>query len=316
MNAPLRIIVNPAAGGGRAGRMLPAVRDELTRLDLPHTIAATHDLAHARVLARAAAATGETAVAFGGDGLIGAVADALRGGEGLMGVLPGGRGNDFARALGIPLSPVAACAVLAGGAPRALDLGEVDGRSFIGIASCGFDSDANRIANAARLVHGNLVYAYGALRALAHWRPASFTVSIDGGRPRTLTGYTVAVANSRTYGGGMQLAPAADLDDGQLDVVTIAHLSRPRMLMLMPTVFTGSHVNQPVVQTQRARSVEIAASRPFTVYADGDPIAELPTRITVLPGAMRVIVPAAVAEPEPWRSAAEPPAPPPAARTR
>jgi YegS/Rv2252/BmrU family lipid kinase len=287
------VIVNPLAGGGRAGRALPQVRTELGRLGLAHRVATTRDLDHARELAREAVSGGEVPVAFGGDGLIGAVADALRGRGQAMGVLPGGRGNDFARALGIPLDPVSACTVLAAGAPRALDLGEVDGRTFIGVASCGFDSDANRIANATRIVRGNLVYAYGALRALLHWRPATFTVTVDDGRPQTLTGYSVAVANSRTYGGGMQIAPAADLDDGQLDVVTISELPRWRFCLLMPTVFAGTHVNLPVVRTDRARIVRIAASRPFTVYADGDPIARLPATITVLPGAMHVIAPAA-----------------------
>ncbi len=300
MSARFCLIVNALAGGGRAGRALEPVHRELTRLQLPHRVAETRDLPHARALACEAAAAGEISVAFGGDGLIGAVADALRRTEGVMAVLPGGRGNDFVRALGIPLDPVAACAVLASGQPRALDLGEVDGRAFIGIASCGFDSDANRIANQARLIRGSLVYAYGALRALMHWRTATFTVTIDGGRPRTVSGYTVAAANARSYGGGMQLAPAADLDDGQLDVVIIHELARARFLTLMPTVFTGTHVNQAVVETVRARTIEIAASRPFQVYADGDPITDLPARISVLPGAMRVVVPAAAPEPAPW----------------
>jgi len=306
MTPSLCLIVNPLAGGGRTGRMLDRVQWELTRRGLAHRVAPTRDLTHARALARAAAAADELVVAFGGDGLIGAVADALRGTDGVMGVLPGGRGNDFIRALGIPLDPVAACSVLSSGQPRALDLGEVDGHGFIGIASCGFDSDANRIANQARLIHGSLVYAYGALRALVHWHPATFTIVIDGGRPRTVNGYTVAAANSRSYGGGMQLAPAADLDDGQLDVVIIHELSRARFLTLMPTVFTGTHVNQPVVEVVRARTIEIAASRPFQVYADGDPIAELPARISVLPGAMRVMVPAAAPEPAPWNAASAP----------
>jgi YegS/Rv2252/BmrU family lipid kinase len=300
MSGPLCLIVNPRAGDGRAGSRLSAVRDELTRLGLAHRMSESRNLPHARGLAREAVERGELPVALGGDGLIGAIADGLRGSEGILGILPGGRGNDFARALGIPLDPVAACAVLLDGQPRALDLGAVGERSFIGIASCGFDSDANRIANATRFVHGRLVYAYGALRALANWRTASFTVTLDGGRPRTVSGYTVAVANCRSYGGGMQLAPAADPDDGQLDVVIIHALSRGRFLTLMPTVFTGAHVNQPVVEIIRARTVEIAASRPFELYADGDPIAELPARVTVVPGAMRVIVPAAAPEPAPW----------------
>ena len=206
-------------------------------------------------------------------------------------MLPGGRGNDFARVLGIPLDPVAACAVLAANVVRELDLGVVNDRTFISIASCGFDSDANRIANETKLVRGNLVYAYGALRALAGWRPARFEVTLDGREPRTMRGYTVAVANSGAYGGGMLMAPSASLDDGTLDVVMVEHVPKLRFLRLLPTVFKGEHVRQRSVHVSRAREVVVAADRPFTMYADGDPIAELPATVGVLPGAVKVIVP-------------------------
>jgi YegS/Rv2252/BmrU family lipid kinase len=230
-------------------------------------------------------------VAFGGDGLIGAVAGALKHSDALVGVLPGGRGNDFARVVGIPLEPVDACQVLANGVVRELDLGQIGERTFIGIASCGFDSDANRIANQTRLVRGNLVYAYGALRALLTWRPANFTVRLDSGEEIGFTGYSVAAANSKAFGGGMFLAPDASLEDGLLDVVMIKDIPRLRYLRLLPTVFDGSHVRVPAVQIVRAREIDIAASRGFTIYADGDPVAELPTTIRVLPRAMRVLVP-------------------------
>src|SRR5277367_2869188 len=161
------VVVNPAAGGGRAGRSLPAVRAALTAGGLSVRDAPTRDLDDARLLALGAADAGETVVTLGGDGLIGAVADALRAHpDGVMGILPGGRGNDLVRALGIPSDPVAACAVVTGGTPRALDLGEIDGRAFVSIASAGFDSDANRIANEAPRALGRFVYAYGLLRAL------------------------------------------------------------------------------------------------------------------------------------------------------
>ena len=97
-----------------------------------------------------------------------------------------------------------------------VDLGDVNGRTYAGIASCGFDSVANRIANETRIVRGNLVYAYGLVRALATWEPATFTVELDGGT-RTFRGYSVAAANSKFYGGGMMLAPEASLSDGALD---------------------------------------------------------------------------------------------------
>lgn len=293
----LELIVNPYAGGGHAGRSLDRVTAELTRLGLPHRVQMTRDLGHARELAVAAAEAGATAVAFGGDGLIGAVAGALHECDGLLGVLPGGRGNDFARALGIPLEPVGACAVLAAGAIGRLDLGVAGDRTFVGIASCGFDSVANRIANEARLIRGNLVYAYGALRALVGWRPATFTVTIDGGEPRVLTGFTVAIANSGFYGGGMHLAPEADLRDGMLDVVTIRAMAKLRFLRLLPSVFTGGHVRCPEVEIVRGRTIEVDCDRPFTVFADGDPIAQLPATVRIIPGAVRALVPRGATRP-------------------
>jgi YegS/Rv2252/BmrU family lipid kinase len=287
------LIVNPSSGGGRAAASLDAVGAALTRLGLDHHVEPTTSLDHARELARAAAAAGETAAAFGGDGIVGAVAGALAGTGGVLGVLPGGRGNDFARALGIPLDAVAACEVLASGTERDLDLGEAGGHTFIGIASCGFDSVANKIANETKLVRGNLVYAYGALRALIGWKPATFTITLDEGAARTATGYTVAAANSNGYGGGMLMAPGAALDDGLLDVVIVGQTSKLRFLRLLPSVFKGEHVHEPGVEVLRAREVQIEADRPFTMYADGDPIAELPVTVRALPGAVRVLVPSA-----------------------
>ncbi len=285
------MIVNPAAGGGRAGRALAGVKAALGEHGLEYRVAPTGSLAHARELARAAAAGGEVAVALGGDGLIGAVAGALRGPSGVFGMLPGGRGNDFARVLGIPLDPRAACRVLAEGVERQLDLGEANGKTFISIASCGFDSDANRIANETKLVRGSLVYSYGALRALINWKPATFTLRVDGGEPHTLTGYTIAAANAGTYGGGMRMAPEASLEDGLLDVVMVEHMPKLRFVRLLPSVFKGEHVRRPEVHVMRGAEIEIDADRPFTLYADGDPVAELPVTVRALPGAVRAITP-------------------------
>jgi YegS/Rv2252/BmrU family lipid kinase len=286
------LIVNPFAGGGRAAHALAGVQGALSTRGVEHHTEHTRSLEHARELAVTAAAAGEVAVAFGGDGLVGAVAGALTGSDGVLGVLPGGRGNDFARVLGIPHEPELACDVIVSGEVRALDLGEAGGRTFIGIASCGFDSDANRIANETRLVRGQLVYAYGALRALLGWTQATFSVALDGAEPRTVTGYTIAVANSRAYGGGMFIAPDASLEDGLLDVVMIGHVPKLRFLRQLPTVFKGEHVHHDSVDVVRASEVRVSADRPFTMYADGDPIAELPVTLRALPRAVRVIVPA------------------------
>jgi YegS/Rv2252/BmrU family lipid kinase len=287
----IALIVNPSAGGGRAAKALPKVQERLRALGVEHHTELTRDLPHAQDLARSAAAAGEAAVVLSGDGLIGAVAHVLRGHSGaVMGVLPGGRGNDFARVAGIPLDVVEACDVIAGGTPRAVDLGDVDGATFIGIASLGFDSDANRIANEAPPQLGSLVYAYGALRALAAWKHASYEVVVDG-EARAFSGWSVACANSKAYGGGMYLAPDADLHDGRLDVVFCEATSKARFLRLLPAIFKGEHVKDPNVHVLRGAEVRISADRPFTVYADGDPIAKLPCTVRAVPDAVKVLLP-------------------------
>jgi YegS/Rv2252/BmrU family lipid kinase len=288
----IALIVNPSAGGGRAAQVLPRVQQRLRELGVEHHTELTRDLPHAQGLARSAAAAGEPAVVLSGDGLIGAIAHVLRGHPGaVMGVLPGGRGNDFARVAGIPLDVVEACGVIARGEPRAVDLGDVDGATFIGIASLGFDSDANRIANEAPPQLGSLVYAYGALRALAAWKHAGFEVVVDG-EARAFSGWSVACANSKAYGGGMYMAPDADLHDGRLDVVISEATSKARFLKVLPAVFKGRHVEEPNVHVLRGAEVRISADRPFTVYADGDPIAELPCTVRAVPDAVKVLLPA------------------------
>jgi YegS/Rv2252/BmrU family lipid kinase len=299
--APVCLIVNPAAGGGRAGRVAPATVQALRDQGLAVRRVDTRSLEHARELGREAALAGETVVALGGDGLVGVLADVLRELPGaVIGVLPGGRGNDLARVLGIPADPVAACATIAHGVARPMDLGLVDGAgrdgaacAFVGIASAGFDSDANRIANEAPAWLGGLVYAYGALRALLFWRPASFDVELDPpGEHHRFTGYSIGACNSKSYGGGMNAAPDALLDDGLLEVVICESVSKLRFLTrILPKVFKGTHVHEPSVRVFRAREISVSSQRAFTMYADGDPIGELPVRVRALRGAVTVLTP-------------------------
>src|SRR5918999_3784636 len=160
---PLCLIVNPSAGRGRAARLLPRIEQALRARGMSFRVERTHSLAHSRELARDALAAGEVAAALGGDGLLGAVAGELRGTDGVLGVLPGGRGNDFARKLGIGPDPERACDVLAGGRERTVDVAEAGGRTYLGIASAGFDSDGQGIGNGARGPRGELVYVYASL---------------------------------------------------------------------------------------------------------------------------------------------------------
>ncbi len=298
MGAPTCLLVNPSAGGGRARKAAPGVERRLRELGLEVRREDTRDLEHARALALAGARAGETVAVLSGDGTIGAVADALRETPGaVLGVLPGGRGNDLARVLAISQDPLEACTTIAQGVPRAMDVGEIDGRAFVGIASVGFDSDANRIANQAPSWLGSLVYAYGALRALIAWHPARFEIELDPpGERVSVLAYTVGACNSRSYGGGMRAAPDALLDDGLLDVVVLENVSKLRFVTkILPKVFSGAHVSEPGVRVWRAREISVGADRPFETYADGDPIGELPVRVRALAGVVQVLVPDDVA---------------------
>ena len=270
---------------------MPEVERALDARGVAHRTIETEALAHAIHEAREAAGRGEIPVVMSGDGLVGQIGGVLAEGDVPMGIIPGGRGNDLARVLGIPTETEGAVDVLAAGNVRRIDVGEVNGHRFLGIASCGFDSDANRIANEAELIQGNLVYLYAGLRALAAWKPAHFVVIVDGER-HALTGYTIAAANNKAYGGGMFLAPDALLDDGKLDVVITGQIGKLRFLFNLPKVFKGTHVDEEGVTVLRGAEVRIEADREFAVFADGDHLTDTPATVRVLDQALGVIAPA------------------------
>jgi diacylglycerol kinase family enzyme len=139
-------------------------------------------------------------------------------------------------------------------------------------------------------VKGKLVYAYAALRTLAGWKPARFTIRVDDETIR-VSGYSVSVANNRAFGGGMYIAPDAELDDGVFDIVAVGEVGKLRFLANLPKVFKGRHVESPEVTVLRGSEVEIKADRPFAIYGDGDHIADLPATVRVLPRALDVIAP-------------------------
>jgi YegS/Rv2252/BmrU family lipid kinase len=253
----------------------------------------SRDLAHARELAGNAAAAGDPVLVLAGDGTAGALAGALRAVPGaVLGVLPGGRGNDLCRALGVPLRPAEAARALARGVERDLDVGEVDGTTFLGVASIGIDAVAAAIAHDAPAILGAATYGYAALRALAGWRSARFAVELDGAGPRAFSGYFVAAANGQGFGGGMRIAPGARLDDGLLDVVLAADLPKLRFLRLLPTVFRGNHVHAPEIDVVRTPTLRVESDRPFVVFADGEPAGRTPVTVRAVPRALRLLVPA------------------------
>ena len=235
----------------------------------------------------------------GGDGTIAEVArGAVRSGAAFI-PLPGGRGNDFCRYFGISLGLTEAVQAIPTYAERRIDAGSINGTVFVGVATIGFDAIANDNANSSWL-RGQIVYAAGALRALARWKPMTFQLTVDG-EPRELTGWSVVIGNTGRYGGGMKICPDAEVDDGLLDLVAVGDAGKLEFVRSLPRVFDGTHLSNPpvnaeLVKTVRVESVEGGAPAHrarMAMFADGDRVAPAPVEVSVLPGAVRVVVPPA-----------------------
>lgn len=291
------LIANPAAGGGRGTRMASTAARHLSAAGVGVRLVHPSSAADSTSVAGAAVAAGARAVvACGGDGTVHAVLQALVGGDVPLGILPGGSGDDIATGLGLPTGSAddvasALVGMVSSGRWRAVDVGEAradDGteRAFLGVLSTGFDSSVNERANRMPRLAGQR-YNIAILRELASFQPLAYDVVIDETRIRA-PGMLVSVGNGPQYGGGMRICPGASVDDGMLDVTWLGAVSRPTLLRVFPTVFSGRHVEHPAVTTYTARSLRIEAEGQVA-YADGERIGALPVDIRVRPAALRVL---------------------------
>ncbi|WP_435227785.1 diacylglycerol kinase family protein [Streptomyces sp. Tue6028] len=286
-------VVNPTAGGSTGAAALLQVARLLREAGAGLETEYSRSLAHAQELARRAGEQGRVVLAVGGDGMAGGIGGALSGTGTVLGLVPAGRGNDFARALQLPTDAADLARVLLENAPRQVDTIEVESAVHprtvvLGSVYAGVDALANRHANQARVLRGAASYYAGGLRAVTSWRPASYRVTVDG-QEHLHRGYTVVAANSAYYGSGRIIAPAARVDDGLLDVVMIREAPRRLFFALMNELKTGSHIDRPEVEILRGREIHIEADRPVPYGADGEVEAVLPVTARVRPGDLAVL---------------------------
>jgi YegS/Rv2252/BmrU family lipid kinase len=285
-------VVNPAAGSDPAARLIPVAR-RLREAGAEVAVEYSRSLEHAADLARVAAKKGDVVIAAGGDGMVGGLAGALAGTGSTLGILPAGRGNDFARQLGLPEEPERLAELFLSAEPATIDAIEVesgDGVRHIVVGSVysGVDSVANAHINRLTRLPGSLAYYLGPLRAIATWRPVSYRVTVDGETCEE-RGYTVVVANSGFYGYGLHVAPDASVSDGLLDVVIIRHAPKRLFFSVMRELPHGTHVRRPEIAVLRGREVRVEADREIPYGGDGELLGTLPATIRVLPGTLRVI---------------------------
>lgn len=296
MTSEITLFVNPTAGSGRGARAAQPAASALRDAGFSVRTVLGEDADDALRRAREAVAGGTGAlIAVGGDGMMSLALQAVAGTTTPLGVVAVGTGNDFARALGMPIRDPAtagrlAAEALKGGAVREIDLGRVGERWFGSVLASGFDSRVNDRGNRMRWVGGRFKYDLAILAELAAFKPIPYRVRLDGGPVREIEATLIAVGNGSTYGGGMRICADAAMDDGLFDVTVVGDCSRTTLLKVFPRVYKGTHLGHPRVTVHRVTSIELAAAG-VTAYADGEQLGTLPLTATCVPGAVRVLAP-------------------------
>jgi len=294
---PVGIVVNPVAGRARADRAAGLLASALAERGLAVETRRTEKPGDGEHLARRFSESGcRLVVAAGGDGTVRETVRGILDAGITLGVLPCGKANDLAGALGLSPRPRETAELIASGATRVIDLGRLrDGSGahiFCTVAALGFDAEVSAYARESRLrLPGPTVYIWAVLRMLSRYRPWTVTLSGEFGTVREEI-LLVAIGNSSSYGGGMRIVPEADIADRILDICLIRAVPRRTVLRLLPKLFSGTHVHHPAVRLLRARApFSISAETEMEFYAEGEPLGRTPAEIDVLPGALRVAAP-------------------------
>lgn len=294
-DAPL-VIVNPTAGGGRAARLIPWLRERLAlRGDADLLITGRAGDAERRA-AEVAERGEDRVIAVGGDGTVQEVLNGLmaRGtATAQLGIVPVGTGNDLARSLGLPADPGAAWKVAMGRATQLTDVGRARNgngveRWFASAGGIGFDAQvATAMAQRRGWQASRGGYLLTTLSELRRFENRRVRIVLDG-EVLERDVLLVAIANGAYYGGGMRIAPGAVPDDGLLDVCVVGDISRLTALRQLPNLYRGTHVRHRAVSMHRALAIEIDGSSATRVHLDGEPFGSLPLAIALVPAAIEV----------------------------
>jgi YegS/Rv2252/BmrU family lipid kinase len=309
------VIVNPRAGSGSTGRHFDEVSAAVRAAVGDHDHAFTEKPLHAEDLAREALRAGaDLIVAVGGDGTIHEIVNGFfeeaRPGEpprlvrpgAALGILPRGTGGDLRRTIGLDKS-LRSCAPRLAGQSRPIDVGRVEfvtgsgrpaARYFVNVADAGVGCEVVTLANrSSKALGGKLTFALASLRALAGWKDVPVRFSLDGHSFEEATVTSFAVANGRYFGGGMEVAPGARLDDGLFAVTIWSGYGLSDFVLKSAAMYDGSHVKLGGTRTAAARTVRLepgaSAPGPIGLEADGEPIGRLPATFTLVPGAINLV---------------------------
>ncbi len=296
------VIINPASAGGATEGRWPRIRDLLSG-QTNFEAAFSQYPGHAVKLGKEGRDSGyHRVVCVGGDGTVNEVVNGAMSGDQArplpeIGMIPSGTGSDLARTVGIPHSIEGACRRLASPRTTICDLGVVfytgkegqEQRYFVNAAGLGYDAEVVRRRNGFnRYVRGTAPYVASLAATLLRYHNKDSVVTVDGASD-TRRIMALVVGIGQYFGGGMRVAPNALLDDGFFDVVTIGDIGRIELLYNLPAVYRGTHLRNPKVKSERARTVRVESDQGLMLQADGDLLGEVPAQFQILPRSLTIL---------------------------
>jgi diacylglycerol kinase (ATP) len=289
------LIINPSSGRGKGAARGQLVLKTLAERSQDFLDLSGRTMDEANANARHAINDGKIdgLIVVGGDGIAHLGVNIACDTGITLGVIAAGTGNDLARSIGMPEGDVVAGthAVLDKlDSPRKVDAIKAHSSTgqfwFFGTASAGFDALCNQRANQMSWPKGQRRYDIAMVLELAKFKPIHYEATIDG-EHRSFDAMLCAVANGPAFGGGMMIAPDANVEDGFLDLFIVHAMSRIELLKVFPKVYTGRHVTHPAVEFVRAKTVKLSSGN-MPVYSDGEARGHSPLTATVVPGALSV----------------------------
>ena len=296
-------LVNPASANGSTGRRWPELARRAAAAGLEGATLFSERQGHLAELAREAALDGaELLVVVGGDGSVNEVANGLAGlgRQPEVAIVPRGTGWDFSRTFGIPRKVDDAVRIALEGDVRTIDVGRASYRawdgsdattSFANVASAGMSGAiAQRANETTKALGGKASYLWATFAVFSGWEATEIEVVVDGER-RTGRMFDVVVANGRFFGGGLQICPEAEPDDGLFDVLTIGDVTKRDLVLTMPKMYRGTHLPHPKAELLRGPSVTVTSETPLPIELDGEQPGTTPATFEVAAGALRLRVP-------------------------
>ena len=286
----IKLIINPAAGRGKAFKLSEKVILEFEKRGTDFEYEYTTNPRHAVDISREASTKFQKVIAFGGDGTVNEVGEGLVGSDAIFGVIPLGSGNDFANEIGMPAKISDAVDIILSDDFHTIDIIKVNDRVSLNTAGVGFNGTVSEVVKSIRYLKGKSAYIWGVVKTAVMYKSIPLKISLNG-RVIEEKIFMVSICNSKSEGGGFIVAPDAKNNDGLFDVTIIRHIGYMKLLLNLNKVLTGNINKVEEVDTYTGESIIIESEFPMPVHVDGEVIALNAHKVeaSILKSALKVV---------------------------